>query len=181
MNGNVRIARELVRLARMLVAGGENFGHYSIDFDKATRTFTVYFILKEDAVESKALQNANDCRDEIESLLGRDELIEVTNIENNQRSFCFTILVDKKKDDEKKKASFGSFRMIVAAPGDEDESGGDDDDSGGDDDSGDDSDGGDVESDAEEQKVDPEEQKKFDGIKNTVKRVCRKYGWDTKN
>lgn len=58
MNRNAVIARKLVGIARKLAAGVENFGYYSIDFDEEKRTFTVYFILKEDAVESKAMRNA---------------------------------------------------------------------------------------------------------------------------
>lgn len=191
MDRNIRIAREIVRMARLLVAGQENFGHYSVEFDKAKRVFTVYFILKEDAVESEALKNAKACRYEIKSLLEKDGLIEVTNIENNERSFCFTIVVEKEDkenvDEKEKKSSFG-WRRVLVADGDDDDSGddgGDDSgDDGGDDDSdGDDSgdDGGDDSGDDEkkEEQVDPEELARFQNIQDTVKRICRKYNWDT--
>lgn len=185
MGRNIRIARELVRIARLLVASHENFGHYSIDFDKGNRTFTVYFILKEDAVESEALKNAKACRYEIKSVLERDKLIEVTNIEDNRRSFCFTIIVDK-EDETGKKASFGWARVLVAE-GEEDDDSGDGDSGGGDDggfsldddeDSGGDDDSGDDKKEEEEQ-LSPEEQKRFKNVQDTVKRICRKYNWDT--
>lgn len=42
MNRNAVIARKIAGIARKLVAGVENFGYYSIDFDEEKRTFTVY-------------------------------------------------------------------------------------------------------------------------------------------
>ena len=95
MNRNIKIAMELVRIARELVASQENFGSYSIDFDKEKRTFTVYFILKEDAVESKAMRNAQSCRYETKMAFSGDERISVTYLENNQKSFSFNIVVDE--------------------------------------------------------------------------------------
>ena len=194
MNRNIKIARELVKIARTLIASHENFGHYSIDFDDAKRTFTVYFILKDDAVESDALKNAKACRYEIKSVLEKDDLIEVTNIENNHRSFCFTIVVEKEeKEDNVKKSSFNRMRILVADG--EDDDGGGDDVAGGDDDSGDDDggsmdfgnddsdndsgdDSGDEDS-KEEEKIDPEEAKRFKNVQDTVKKICKKYNWDT--
>ena len=98
MRSNVRIAKELVRIAKQLVASQENFGYYSIDFDEEKRTFTVYFILKEDAVESKAMRNAQSCRYETKMAFSGDERISVTYLENNQKSFSFNIVVDDEDD-----------------------------------------------------------------------------------
>ena len=85
----------MIKSARLLVAGVENFGYYSIDFDEEKRTFTVYFILKEDAVESKAMRNAQSCRYETKMAFSGDERISVTYLENNQKSFSFNIVVDE--------------------------------------------------------------------------------------
>lgn len=95
MNRNTVMARKLEGITRMIVAGMENFGYYSIDFDKEKRTFTVYFILKEDAVESKAMRNAQSCRYETKMAFSGDERISVTYLENNQKSFSFNIVVDE--------------------------------------------------------------------------------------
>ena len=169
-----------VVIASELVASNENFGFYNIEFDAKTRTFTVYFILKEDAIESKALKNAKACRYEIKTLLEKDDLIEVTNLENNQRSFCFTIVVGKEEDEEKK-ASVGRGMQFRFADGEDDDSGGDDSNDLGDDsgngDSGDDS--GDDEKSDDKEKVNPEEQKIFKDIQDTISRICKKYNWDT--
>ena len=180
MNRNIRIARSLVRIARMMVAGEENFGHYSIDFDEKARTFTVYFILNEDAVASEALKNANACRYEIRRVLERDSLVEVTSMENNQKSFSFSIVVEKDDEGEKKASHRGGARILVAVGDDE---GGDDGDSG---DSGDEG-GDDLNLDDEGGKEEPsdkggelseEDRKKFKAIRDEVKKICRKYNWD---
>ena len=175
MNRNTVIARRLVRLARLLVAGGENFGYYSIDFDEEKRTFTVYFILKEDAVESKAMRNAQSCRYETKMAFSGDERISVTYLENNQKSFSFNIVVDE--DD---KVASGEddvqFRFADDGDGEPDEHGN---------------------SDKSQQKGHGSEKKKddagdngseqdeadselFEEIEETVSRICEKHKWSVK-
>ena len=175
MRSNVRIAKELVRIARELVASQENFGSYSIDFDKEKRTFTVYFILKEDAVESKAMRNAQSCRYEIKMAFSGDERISVTYLENNQKSFSFNIVVDE--DD---KVASGEddvqFRFAVDGDAESDERGN---------------------SDTSQQKEHGSEKKKddakdngseqdeadselFEEIEETVSRICEKHKWSVK-
>lgn len=175
MNRNTVIAMKLVRIARELVASQENFGSYSIDFDKEKRTFTVYFILKEDAVESKAMRNAQSCRYETKMAFSGDERISVTYLENNQKSFSFNIVVDE--DD---KVASGEddvqFRFAVDGDAESDERGN---------------------SDTSQQKGHGSEKKKddakdngseqdeadselFEEIEETVSRICEKHKWSVK-
>ena len=170
MNRNIKIAMELVRIARELVASQENFGSYSIDFDKEKRTFTVYFILKEDAVESKAMRNAQSCRYEIKMAFSGDERISVTYLENNQKSFSFNIVVD---EDDKVASGEGDVQFRFA------------DDRGGEpegtsqqkghgsekkkDDAGD-----------KDSKQDGADSELFEEIEETVSRICEKHKWSVK-
>ena len=170
MNRNIKIAMELVRIARELVASQENFGSYSIDFDKEKRTFTVYFILKEDAVESKAMRNAQSCRYEIKMAFSGNERISVTYLENNQKSFSFNIVVD---EDDKVASGEGDVQFRFA------------DDRGGEpegtsqqkghgsekkkDDAGD-----------KDSKQDGADSELFEEIEETVSRICEKHKWSVK-
>lgn len=177
MNRNIKIAMELVRIARELVASQENFGSYSIDFDKNKRTFTVYFILKEDAVESKALKDAKACWDEIKKALSSNELISVTSLENNQKSFSFTIVVYEEKDMMASSDNVIQFRF---AAGDEEntesdgEAESDSRDEGG-------ADKGDSDSEKQqdnEDNFDDADTELFDMIEKTVSRICEKHNWE---
>ena len=170
MNRNIKIAMELVRIARELVASQENFGYYSIDFDEEKRTFTVYFILKEDAVESKAMRNAQSCRYETKMAFSGDERISVTYLENNQKSFSFNIVVD---EDDKVASGEGDVQFRFA------------DDRGGEpegtsqqkghgsekkkDDAGD-----------KDSKQDGADSELFEEIEETVSRICEKHKWSVK-
>ena len=170
MNRNIKIAMELVRIARELVASQENFGSYSIDFDKEKRTFTVYFILKEDAVESKAMRNAQSCRYETKMAFSGNERISVTYLENNQKSFSFNIVVD---EDDKVASGEGDVQFRFA------------DDRGGEpegtsqqkghgsekkkDDAGD-----------KDSKQDEADSELFEEIEETVSRICEKHKWSVK-
>ena len=175
MNKNTVIARRLVRLARLLVAGVENFGYYSIDFDEEKRTFTVYFILKEDAVESKAMRNAQSCRYETKMAFSGDERISVTYLENNQKSFSFNIVVD---EDDKVASGEDDVQFRFAVDGDAESDERDN-------------------SDTSQQKGHGSEKKKddagdkdseqdeadsglFEEIEETVSRICEKHKWSVK-
>ena len=170
MNRNIKIAMELVRIARELVASQENFGYYSIDFDEEKRTFTVYFILKEDAVESKAMRNAQSCRYETKMAFSGDGRISVTYLENNQKSFSFNIVVD---EDDKVASGEGDVQFRFA------------DDRGGEpegtsqqkghgsekkkDDAGD-----------KDSKQDGADSELFEEIEETVSRICEEHKWSVK-
>ena len=175
MNRNIKIAMELVRIARELVASQENFGSYSIDFDKEKRTFTVYFILKEDAVESKAMRNAQSCRYEIKMAFSGNERISVTYLENNQKSFSFNIVVD---EDDKVASGEDDVQFRFAVDGDAESDERDN-------------------SDTSQQKGHGSEKKKddagdkdskqdeadsglFEEIEETVSRICEKHKWSVK-
>ena len=175
MNRNTVRARRLVRLARLLVAGGENFGYYSIDFDEEKRTFTVYFILKEDAVESKAMRNAQSCRYETKMAFSGDERISVTYLENNQKSFSFNIVVD---EDDKVASGEDDVQFRFA------------DDRGGESDERDNSDTSQQKGHGSEKKKDDAGDKDskqdeadselFEEIEETVSRICEKHKWSVK-
>ena len=175
MNRSIKIAMELVRIARELVASQENFGSYSIDFDKEKRTFTVYFILKEDAVESKAMRNAQSCRYETKMAFSGDERISVTYLENNQKSFSFNIVVD---EDDKVASGEDDVQFRFAVDGDAESDERDN-------------------SDTSQQKGHGSEKKKddagdkdskqdeadsglFEEIEETVSRICEKHKWSVK-
>lgn len=117
---NIIFAKRLIHIARMLLADNEHYGHYSID-NGSDNSLVVYFILDENAVESKALENANVCRYEIKKKLEKLEgSFDVTSMENNDhKSFCFSII----PNDDEKKASVPNSRMMVAI-GDEPDDGG---------------------------------------------------------
>ena len=175
MNRNIKIAMELVRIARELVASQENFGSYSIDFDKEKRTFTVYFILKEDAVESKAMRNAQSCRYETKMAFSGDERISVTYLENNQKSFSFNIVVD---EDDKVASGEDEVQFRFA------------DDRGGEPDERDNSDTSQQKGHGSEKKKDDAGDKDskqdeadselFEEIEETVSRICEKHKWSVK-
>ena len=175
MNRNIKIAMELVRIARELVASQENFGYYSIDFDEEKRTFTVYFILKEDAVESKAMRNAQSCRYETKMAFSGDERISVTYLENNQKSFSFNIVVD---EDDKVASGEDDVQFRFAVDGDAESEERDN-------------------SDTSQQKGHGSEKKKddagnkdskqdgadselFEEIEETVSRICEEHKWSVK-
>ena len=170
MNRNTVIARRLVRLARLLVAGGENFGYYSIDFDKEKRTFTVYFILKEDAVESKAMRNAQSCRYETKMAFSGDERISVTYLENNQKSFSFNIVVD---EDEKVASGEGDVQFRFADDGDGEPEGTSQQKEHGSEKKKDDA----KDNGSEQDEADSE---LFEEIEETVSRICEKHKWSVK-
>ena len=175
MNRNIKIAMELVRIARELVASQENFGYYSIDFDEEKRTFTVYFILKEDAVESKAMRNAQSCRYETKMAFSGDERISVTYLENNQKSFSFNIVVD---EDDKVASGEDEVQFRFA------------DDRGGEPDERDNSDTSQQKGHGSEKKKDDAGDKDskqdeadsglFEEIEETVSRICEKHKWSVK-
>lgn len=193
-DSNVVIASELVRIARSLIGDApmmntsdsdasmkemsdeksvkdENFGSYSIKFDSETRTFTVYFTLKDDAVESRALENATACRDEIEKLFTNDKLIKVTEMTNNDhKSFSFLIVIDKEKKEEVKKSSFNGIRTIVAVGEGDDATDSGDSDS---DDAGLDNKDAD-----KKNNIDSKESEKFINIQNDVSEICKEFSWD---
>ena len=175
MNRNIKIAMELVRIARELVASQENFGSYSIDFDKEKRTFTVYFILKEDAVESKAMRNAQSCRYEIKMAFSGNERISVTYLENNQKSFSFNIVVD---EDDKVASGEDDVQFRFAVDGDAES------------DERDNSDTSQQKGQGSEKKKDDAKDKDseqdeadselFEEIEETVSRICEKHKWSVK-
>ena len=175
MNRNTVIARRLVRLARLLVAGGENFGYYSIDFDEEKRTFTVYFILKEDAVESKAMRNAQSCRYETKMAFSGDERISVTYLENNQKSFSFNIVVD---EDDKVASGEDDVQFRFAVDGDAESDERDNSDTSQQKGHGSEKkkdDAGDKDS-----KQDEADSELFEEIEETVSRICEKHKWSVK-
>ena len=175
MNKNTVIARRLVRLARLLVAGVENFGYYSIDFDEEKRTFTVYFILKEDAVESKAMRNAQSCRYETKMAFSGDERISVTYLENNQKSFSFNIVVD---EDEKTASGEDDVQFRFAVDGDAESDERDNSDMNQQKGHGSEKkkdDAGDKDS-----KQDEADSELFEEIEETVSRICEKHKWSVK-
>ena len=170
MNRNIKIAMELVRIARELVASQENFGSYSIDFDKEKRTFTVYFILKEDAVESKAMRNAQSCRYETKMAFSGNERISVTYLENNQKSFSFNIVVD---EDDKVASGEGDVQFRFA------------DDRGGEPEGTSQQKGHGSEKKKDDAKDKDSEQDEadselFEEIEETVSRICEKHKWSVK-
>ncbi len=177
-DSNVVIASELVRIARELMAGQESFGFYSIELDKKSRTFTVYFILKEDAVESKAMKNAEACRYEIKRNFANDKTISVTSLENNQKSFSFTIVVDEQ--DDEKKASVNELVQFRFAAGDDEngdkEEGKEDKEENKEEDKEEDKDSKTDKDESEEEEDDDSEF--FDEIKEAVSDICEKYGWE---
>ena len=175
MNRNAVIARKLVGIARKLVAGVENFGYYSIDFDKEKRTFTVYFILKEDAVESKAMRNAQSCRYETKMAFSGDERISVTYLENNQKSFSFNIVVD---EDDKVASGEDEVQFRFAVDGDAESDERDNSDTSqqkgyGSEKKKDDA----KDKDSEQDEADSE---LFEEIEETVSRICEKHKWSVK-
>ena len=175
MNRNTVIARRLVRLARLLVAGGENFGYYSIDFDEEKRTFTVYFILKEDAVESKAMRNAQSCRYETKMAFSGDERISVTYLENNQKSFSFNIVVD---EDDKVASGEDDVQFRFAVDGDAESDERDNSDTSQQKGHGSEKkkdDAGDKDSKQDEADSEP-----FEEIEETVSRICEEHKWSVK-
>ena len=175
MNKNTVIARRLVRLARLLVAGVENFGYDSIDFDEEKRTFTVYFILKEDAVESKAMRNAQSCRYETKMAFSGDERISVTYLENNQKSFSFNIVVD---EDDKVASGEDDVQFRFAVDGDAESDERDNSDASQQKGHGSEKqkdDAGDKDS-----KQDEADSELFEEIEETVSRICEKHKWSVK-
>ena len=175
MNRNIKIAMELVRIARELVASQENFGYYSIDFDEEKRTFTVYFILKEDAVESKAMRNAQSCRYETKMAFSGDERISVTYLENNQKSFSFNIVVD---EDDKVASGEGDVQFRFA-----DDGGGEPDERGNSDKSQQQEHGSEKKKDDagdKDSKQDGADSELFEEIEETVSRICEEHKWSVK-
>ena len=175
MNRNAVIARKLVGIARKLVAGVENFGYYSIDFDNEKRTFTVYFILKEDAVESKAMRNAQSCRYETKMAFSGDERISVTYLENNQKSFSFNIVVD---EDDKVASGEDEVQFRFAVDGDAESDERDNSDTSQQKGHGSEKkkdDAGDKDS-----KQDEADSELFEEIEETVSRICEKHKWSVK-
>ena len=175
MNRNIKIAMELVRIARELVASQENFGSYSIDFDEEKRTCTVYFILKEDAVESKAMRNAQSCRYETKMAFSGDERISVTYLENNQKSFSFNIVVD---EDDKTASGEDDVQFRFAVDGDAESDERDNSDTSQQKEHGSEKkkdDAGDKDS-----KQDGADSELFEEIEETVSRICEEHKWSVK-
>ena len=160
MKKNLKIARSLVRLARDLVAmpSFRHFGSYSVEADG--NIVTVYLVLDEDAVKTDALRNARLCWQDVKTTLEKDDnSIEVTSLEDNTKSFSFTVVVH---DDEKSASADANVGVRVAekpqeANGDE----------------------GGKQDDASEEPQD-DDGDLLSGIQDTVSGICRKYGWDTK-
>ena len=176
MNRNIKIAMELVRIARELVASQENFGYYSIDFDEEKRTFTVYFILKEDAVESKAMRNAQSCRYEIKMAFSGNERISVTYLENNQKSFSFNIVVDD--EDEKTASGEDDVQFRFAVDGDAESDERDNSDTSQQKGRGSEKKKDDAKDNGSEQ--DEADSELFEEIEETVSRICEKHKWSVK-
>lgn len=170
MNRNAVIARKLVGIARKLVAGVENFGYYSIDFDEEKRTFTVYFILKEDAVESKAMRNAQSCRYETKMAFSGDERISVTYLENNQKSFSFNIVVN---EDDKVASGEDDVQFRFADDGDAESEGTSQQKGRGSEKKKDDAGNKDSKQDGADSEL-------FEEIEETVSRICEKHKWSVK-
>lgn len=175
MNRNIKIAMKLVRIARELVASQENFGYYSIDFDKEKRTFTVYFILKEDAVESKAMRNAQSCRYETKMAFSGDERISVTYLENNQKSFSFNIVVD---EDDKVASGEDDVQFRFAVDGDAESDERDNSDTSQQKEHGSEKKKDDAKDNGSEQ--DEADSELFEEIEETVSRICEKHKWSVK-
>ena len=170
MNRNAVIARKLVGIASKLVAGVENFGYYSIDFDEEKRTFTVYFILKEDAVESKAMRNAQSCRYETKMAFSGDERISVTYLENNQKSFSFNIVVN---EDDKVASGEDDVQFRFADDGDAESEGTSQQKGRGSEKKKDDAGNKDSKQDGADSEL-------FEEIEETVSRICEKHKWSVK-
>ena len=175
MNRNTVMARKLEWIARMLVAGMENFGSYSIDFDKEKRTFTVYFILKEDAVESKAMRNAQSCRYETKMAFSGDGRISVTYLENNQKSFSFNIVVD---EDDKVASGEDEVQFRFAVDGDAESDERDNSDTSQQKGRGSEKKKDDAKDNGSEQ--DEADSELFEEIEETVSRICEKHKWSVK-
>ena len=175
MNRNIKIAMELVRIARELVASQENFGSYSIDFDKEKRTFTVYFILKEDAVEAKAMRNAQSCRYEIKMAFSGNERISVTYLENNQKSFSFNIVVD---EDDKVASGEDDVQFRFAVDGDAESEERDNSDTSQQKGHGPEKKKDDVGD--KDSKQDGADSELFEEIEETVSRICEEHKWSVK-
>lgn len=175
MNRNAVIARKIAGIARKLAAGVENFGYYSIDFDEEKRTFTVYFILKEDAVESKAMRNAQSCRYETKMAFSGDERISVTYLENNQKSFSFNIVVD---EDDKVASGEGDVQFRFAVDGDAESDERDNSDTSQQKEHGSEKKKDDAKDNGSEQ--DESDSELFEEIEETVSRICEKHKWSVK-
>ena len=173
---NIIFAKRLIHIARMLLADNEHHGHYSID-NGSDNSLVVYFILDENAVESKALENANVCRYEIKKKLENlDGSFDVTSMENNDhKSFCFSII----PNDDEKKASVPNSRMMVAIGDEPDDGGGLD--LGGGNDKMPDLGGGDDSPEKPEKSEPPKDDETTKKIKEIVKEVCKKHGWDAES
>jgi len=203
---NIVFAKRLVRIARMLLADSESFGHYSIEKGE-NNSLVVYFILNEDAIESDALASANACRDEIiRKLEGMEGSFDATSMQDNDhKSFCFSIV----PNGDKKKSSTTASRTVVAI-GDDDKGGGGGDDAGGSDGGAGDAGGkdsgggldlggggggglslgddkpsgdGDEPSDGGDKPEEPpkEDDKDAEAVKGVVKDVCKLHGWDAES
>lgn len=170
MNRNAVIARKIAGIARKLAAGVENFGYYSIDFDEEKRTFTVYFILKEDAVESKAMRNAQSCRYETKMAFSGDERISVTYLENNQKSFSFNIVVN---EDDKVASGEDDVQFRFADDGDGEPEGTSQQKGHGSEKKKDDAKDKDSKQDGADSEL-------FEEIEETVSRICEKHKWSVK-
>ena len=175
MNRNTVMARKLEGIARLLVAGMENFGYYSIDFDKEKRTFTVYFILKEDAVESKAMRNAQSCRYETKMAFSGDGRISVTYLENNQKSFSFNIVVD---EDDKVASGEDDVQFRFAVDGDAESDERDNSDTSQQKEHGSEKKKDDAKDNGLEQ--DEADSELFEEIEETVSRICEEHKWSVK-
>jgi hypothetical protein len=178
MNKETIIAKRLVlNVASTILADSENYGFYSIELDEETSTFTVYFILKEDAVESKALRNAQSCRYEIKMALSGNERISVTNLENNQKSFSFNIVVDD--EDEKTASGEDDVQFRFATDEDVESDEGDNSDTSQQNEQGSEKskdDAGDKDS-----KHDEADSELFEEIEETVSKICEEHKWDISN
>ena len=176
MNRETIIAKRLMlNVASTILADSENYGFYSIELDEETSTFIVYFILKEDAVESKAMRNAQSCRYEIKMALSGNERISVTNLENNKKSFSFNIVVDD-EEDEKTASSEDEVQFRFADDVDVESEEGDNSDTSQQKEHGSEKpkdDAGD-----KDLKQDEADSELFEEIEETVSRICEEYKWD---
>ena len=189
MDRNLKIARDLIRLARTLVAG-ESFGDYAVELDKKSRTVTAYFYLPADGgvVESEAWRSALGCWKKIKSELERDGLMSVGDLENNDhKSFSFSVVVKPEAKtaarmrqadgDDDSGDDGGAAAISLDDSGDDGDSISLDDDSGdGDGDSGDSGDDGD--SDDSEEEDDPKDMERYRKIRQSVIDICDKAGWN---
>lgn len=178
MNKETIIAKRLMlNVASTIFADSENYGFYSIELDEETSTFTVYFILKEDAIESKALSNAQSCRYEIKMAFSGNERISVTNLENNKKSFSFNIVVDD--EDEKTASSEEEVQFRFATDGDVESEEGDNSDTSQQKEHGSKKPKDDAsDKDSKQDEVDSE---LFEEIEETVSRICEEHKWDIGN